>query len=269
MRQIKIIGTFIILGITAVILMKDSYNIVGRDNGIWIYEKDNKRCITFSPPPSDSKQTCIYIHNPGVLAFNYQKLMLASLYLNPNPKRILVMGLGGGTIVTAIQNLLPDSKIDVVEINPKMLDIAKAYFNFSLTENTEVFVQDGYDFIKNFNKKKYDLILFDIFDENYIPEKFLTEDFMESLKKIMSNSGVVAINTFISTKYSEVEKKIFCNVFGVFYILEMTNRIMIGGKNLPNLDVINKNAQALKDSFEKIGIKKSLILNKFAIITKN
>lgn len=266
MKFSKLLLILIGLAATVVMFTKDNHKVIMRDNGIWVYEYDGKRCLSFSTPPSDARQTCIYLDAPDVLVFDYQKLMMASLYLNPTPKRILVMGLGGGTMISALQNLLPSAKIDVVEINQNIISLANNFFHFKENDHTKVFIEDAYEFVEKHQENKYDLILFDVFDNNYIPEKFLTEKFLLSLKKMLAKNGVIAFNTFLNSTYSKLENEIFYSVFGTFYNLEMTNRVIISSEDLPDLKIIKQNGDKLENKFEKIGVKKQLIFDKFDIM---
>src|SRR5512145_1993624 len=61
---------------------------------IIVYEDNGERCMRFTKQPT-SRQTCISIKDPDYLVFHYTKMMLGALYLQPEPGRILIIGLGG------------------------------------------------------------------------------------------------------------------------------------------------------------------------------
>jgi spermidine synthase len=103
--------------------------------------------------------------------------MLSSLHFVENPKKILILGMGIGTLSKTLAEILPESQIDVVDINSNLLEINKKYFDFDIEKYKNVFFyhEDAFEYLKNLNKEiKYDIIIGDVFDKQYIPEKFLT-----------------------------------------------------------------------------------------------
>ena len=56
---------------------------------------------------------------------NYPQMMLGALFVNPAPQSVLIIGLGGGTIPRALRELLPETRIDVVEIDPAVVRVAQ------------------------------------------------------------------------------------------------------------------------------------------------
>src|SRR6266568_2505218 len=97
---------------------------------VTVTEQDGERCMKFSRFYQGSRQSCIFLNDRSKLVFAYTKMMLASLYLTPNPKRVLVIGLGGGTLPGALQRLYPDVDMDVVEVDAAVIRVAQKYFDF-------------------------------------------------------------------------------------------------------------------------------------------
>src|SRR5262245_56302359 len=77
---------------------------------IFVVQTGDERCMLFRFPRRGGRQSCRLMHDPDKFVFSVSQLMLSGLYLNPNPKRILMIGEGGGTVVTALQNMLPDTR---------------------------------------------------------------------------------------------------------------------------------------------------------------
>src|SRR5205823_13151460 len=69
---------------------------------IFVYEEDGLRCMSFGRT-TVARQSCVSLGEPAKLVFNYARMMMAALYLNPAPQRILILGLGGGTLPSAFQ----------------------------------------------------------------------------------------------------------------------------------------------------------------------
>src|SRR5579871_1943480 len=85
---------------------------------VLVYEEANTRCLCFTRQCTIGRQSCVDLKEPGRLVFEYTHMMLGALYLNPDPRSILIIGLGGGSLPRALEALLPDADIDVVEIDP-------------------------------------------------------------------------------------------------------------------------------------------------------
>ena len=132
-----------------------------------------------------ARQSCISLKDPDYLVFNYTKMMLGALYLQPEPDKILIIGLGGGTLPSTLSRILPKAKIDTVEIDPAVVRVAQKYFNFRITPAATVSEEDGRVFVKRAIRKgmKYDLIMLDAFDHDYIPEHLLTQGVSQRSKK--------------------------------------------------------------------------------------
>ena len=69
---------------------------------IVVKEADGRRCLLFSVKRGDRNQTCMDLEDPQRLVFPYVRMAFGGLLLNPDPTRVLVIGLGGGTIPTAL-----------------------------------------------------------------------------------------------------------------------------------------------------------------------
>ena len=143
---------------------------------IFVTQTGDERCMLFRWPRPLGRESCKLLNEPEKLIFDYTQMMLSGLYLNPNPKRILIIGEGGGTIPTALQQMFPDTQIDLVELDKAVDGVARSYFDFKPGPNTHVFIEDGRVYVKRAmaQKPNYDMVLLDAFDADYIPEHMLT-----------------------------------------------------------------------------------------------
>lgn len=185
-------------------------------------------------------------------------MMMGALYLNPHPGHILIVGLGGGVLPTALSRMLPDARIDVVEIDPAVVTVARRFFGFDPSLNIRVFEEDGRVFVKRTGKssQRYDLIMLDAFDHEYIPEHLLTREFLLEVKTLLTADGVLAANTFSSSRLYHHESTTYQSVFGLFYNLrvELKNRIiLLKMDGLPSREVIGRNAELLENKLQRFG----------------
>ena len=223
---------------------------------IVVYDDAGLRCMRFTRQ-AGGRQSCIDLAQPQRIVFPYVKMMLASLYLAPRPQRVLVVGLGGGTLVQALQRLLPDARIDAAEIDPAVVRVARDYFGFAPSGNATVTEEDGRVFVKRALRagRTYDLVMLDAFDHEYIPEHLLTREFLEEVKGVLSAHGVLAANTFSSSRLYDHESVTYRAVFGPFFNLKRANRVVLLQKGgLPDRDTLARNAAALRAPLAAFGM---------------
>jgi spermidine synthase len=229
---------------------------------IFVYEEDGLRCMSFGRATL-ARQSCVSLTEPNKLVFNYARMVMAALYMNPSPQRILILGLGGGTLPTAFQRLFPAASIDAVEIDPAVVRVAREYFGFDPNATTRVFEEDGRVFVKRMQKQNahYDLIVLDAFDHQYIPEHMLTREFLLEVKSLLADRGVLAANTFSVSKLYHHESATYFDVFGDFYGLRQNNRVILvrlGG--LPPKSEIVRNADLMETRLAPLGVDKTWLL---------
>jgi spermidine synthase len=227
---------------------------------IIVEETHDLRCLKFNTKSTQTSQSCMYKNDPDKLVFNYTKLTFASLLVIDDPKNVLIIGLGGGTLSNVIHELYPAAKIHNVEIDPAVTKVARDYFNFVENDAVTSSVQDGRIFIKRaaIKKEKYDWIILDAFNGDYIPEHLLTKEFFEEVQSVLADDGVIAANTFSSSKLYEHESATYHAVFGDFINVSRENRsnriILAGLKTPPTNEQINARVTALAPRLVKYGI---------------
>lgn len=239
-------------------------NVVHEERSLYrniiVDETHDLRCLKFNTKSSQTSQSCMYKNNPDKLVFNYTKLTFASLLVTDNPKNVLIIGLGGGTLSNVIHALYPAAKIHNVEIDPAVLKVARNYFNFIENDAVTSSVQDGRIFIKRaaIKKQKYDWIILDAFNGDYIPEHLLTKEFFEEVKSVLAEGGVIAANTFSSSKLYEHESATYHAVFGDFINVSRANRsnhiILAGVNSMPTEAQINQRIKTLNPRLKKYDV---------------
>lgn len=185
---------------------------------IIVQDSNRLRCLKFTLKRDDSTQTCINLNRPKRMVFAYTKMSMASLLLNPSPKRILIIGLGGGTLPMAMRDLLPEAQIETVEIDEAVVRVAKEYFGFVEDQNNRAITQDARVFGKRaaLRGREFDLIILDAFNGEYIPEHLMTVEFLREMRSLLSDDGVLVANTFASSRLYDFESATYAAVFGKF-----------------------------------------------------
>lgn len=233
-----------LLGLGASGVSHAAGKVVHRERSLYqtilVTQERNRLCLQFSVRREQRNQSCMNPQRPKEMIFPYTQMMLATLLLNPEPKRILVVGLGGGTLPQALTELFPQAQLSVVEIDPAVVRVAKAYFNYKPSARTEVIEQDARVFTKRRLKKLespadgYDLILLDAFNGDYIPEHLLTREYLTETRGLMKPGGVLAANTFAISQLYDHESTTYTSVFGKILNLKLPetgNRVVIAQKS--------------------------------------
>ena len=227
---------------------------------ITVTQIGERRCLLFNVHRGDRNQTCMMLDNPDQLVFDYTRMSFAGLLLQQSPKNILVIGLGGGSIPMTFADLFPSAQIDVIEIDDAVVKVAGEYFDFNETQNMKVHVGDGRPFIKRagLRGEKYDYIVLDAFSGDYIPEHMLTREFLEEVKAVMTNDGVLIANTFSTSRLYDHESVTYQRAFSEFYNFKLPtsgNRIIIAQLGvLPPREELVEASRSLELSLDKYGI---------------
>jgi spermidine synthase len=235
---------------------------------IWVYDSaKGLRCMTFGTKRANIVQSCMFIDNPRKVYFPYIAMLLSSVTLKEHaPQNILVIGLGGASAQKAMAILTPEAKnIDTVEINDALPAIVAKHFEYFQDDINHIYVQDAEVFVALAPRGKYDLIFMDAFDQDYIPAKLLTDEFMQNVKGLLSKDGILAMNSFISSKTYQQESQLISRNFGDYYNLRMnSSRIMItSNAQLPQMDQIRNNAAKWRDKFLQLGVNLGVLLDSF------
>lgn len=209
---------------------------------ILITKERGRLCLQFSIRREQRNQSCMNPDRPRELLFPYTRMMMAALLLNPEPRNILVVGLGGGTLPTALSELYPEAEQTVVEIDAAVVKAARQFFDYEPGERTRVVVQDARVFTKRQARRVaegapgYDLVMLDAFNGDYIPEHLLTQEYLEETRSIMAEDGILAANTFAISKLYDHESTTYAAVFGQFlnYRLAQTGNRVILARNTDN-----------------------------------
>ena len=155
----------------------------------------------------------------------YFEYMEYPFLLNPRLHSVLAIGLGGGTFAKNVHRRY-GVDLDVAEINPVVVEVAKKYFNVKISNSFKIFIEDGRRFLNGIDKK-YDLISLDVFHYasrygHKIPFHLATREFFELAKKHLTARGVflMVFVTKLRTEFFLSEIKTLDNVFNTVYVFD-------------------------------------------------
>jgi spermidine synthase len=162
-------------------------------NDIFVGKIDNILKLAFQWNGWYTRESEANLADPDDLPLLYARAASVAVIYPPEIKRVLVLGLGGGSIPVYLHRFLPDAAIDAVEVDPGVIDVAKKYFGLRETSRLHFIESDGRVFL-NRHAEPYDLIVVDAFTGSYIPFHMMTKEFYQLVRSRLAPHGVAAFN---------------------------------------------------------------------------
>jgi spermidine synthase len=203
---------------------KSPYNTV-------VVTEDDQGLRTLLFDSSGVQQSVVKVGDPDHLELPYARAMVSGLALCPEPKRMMVVGLGGGSIPSFLHKHYPQTQIDVVDIDPVVVEVAKQFFGFREDATLKAYVQDGRQFIEE-RLNVYDVIFLDAFSSEDIPYHLTTREFLGAVRRATTAQGVVLSDVWssgLNPLYDSMVRT-YQEVFDELYILDVKgagNKILI------------------------------------------
>ncbi len=162
-------------------------------------------------------QSAMNLNDPISLRLLYPRFTSLGLTLKPDPKRVLIIGLGGGSIAKKYHHEFPSMELDVAEIDPEVIQVAKKYFYFQEGKNVRVHTQDGRLFLMR-APQRYDLILLDAYYADAVPFHLTTREFFQIADSKLTSNGAVVVNLIgsVTGPRSKIVRSMIKTLKGVF-----------------------------------------------------
>lgn len=208
-----------------------------------IYEKASRFGPVIVTQGQDGLRTLLFEHggarqsvakpgDPDHLELQYSRVAMAGLALCGEPRRILVVGLGGGTIPSFLRAHYPKARIEVVDINPDVVVVAKKFFGFREDALMQAHVADGRRFIEGVAQPTYDAIFLDAFGTDSVPASLTTQEFLRAVRRSLMPGGVVIGNVWSRTNNPLYDSMVrtYQEVFDELFILDVAgdvNKILL------------------------------------------
>jgi spermidine synthase len=156
---------------------------------IRVEEDDEARYMYFDR----TLQSAMNLKDPSALRLIYSRYTSLGFAFRPDAKKMLLIGLGGGSIPKKVQKEFPAMEIDAVEIDPEVAQIAKTHFNVREGKNLRIHVQDGRLFLTR-TPRQYDIILLDAYYTDAMPFHLATKEFFELAQRKLTPNGIIVAN---------------------------------------------------------------------------
>ncbi|MBM3309405.1 MAG: methyltransferase [Candidatus Altiarchaeales archaeon] len=130
--------------------------------------------------------------------YDYVSLTQIPWLFKPDIKNVLFLGNGAGIGIDYLHAIYPEVDIDVVDIDPKVFEVATTYFSEKEGDKVHFFADDARLFLKK-KDKKYDLIIMDVYSSTrQIPFHLTTYEMIREVDNHLTNDGVYVQNVISS-----------------------------------------------------------------------
>ena len=187
------------------------------------------------------RHSSMNVNDPLDLVIDYTEYFHLGMLFNPSATNVLFVGGGGFTGPKNFLALYPDTKIDVIEIDPDVINAAKTFFNLKEDPRLQIFIDDARKHLYTFDKK-YDLIILDAYSANYVPYHLLTHEFYQIMEQRLEPEGVVVSNIIgsIEGKDSQLVRSVYKTMketFPVLYVFPTEDK----PTNVQNIMIVSSN----------------------------
>ena len=233
---------------------------VSRYSRIRVIQEGSTRRLVFIKSAAEKQleytESILDLIEPLYLRMEYTRLMFAGLFFPLNLasiKRVLMIGLGGGVFCPVIRKYLPQTTLDILEIDQMVVDVARRYFEFSESPKINLYINDARKYIKETNQS-YDLILSDACILREVPIHLRTVEYYRQLKDILSDQGVFSGNISVKDRLFTREIKAITSLFPATHLFvgKTANAAVVAcnsAENKYNKNDILKTAQRLEQKY--------------------
>lgn len=138
-------------------------------------------------------QSEMSLKTPHDLAIRYTQKMMAFLLFQPRPKRIVLIGLGGGSLIKFCHRRMPGTQLTAIELDPNVIAFRDAFMVPPDDERLKIIEADGAEFLEN-TEKGIDALLVDAFDKTGFAPSLANREFFDNAYAKLSGNGVLVIN---------------------------------------------------------------------------
>jgi len=200
-------------------------------------------------------QSEMRIDDPYALVNEYTCKMMGFLAFQPRPKQILIIGLGGGSLVKYCHRHLPTTRITAVEIDPDVLALRSQFLVPPDDDRLTVIHADGADYVARMADRgeRINVILVDAYDHTGIAKAVVERSFIENTKQILDANGVFVMNLVAESADVKRHIETVRQVFGDTVVVAMQcgdNLVIFAGGTLHDprrAKMAMRNAERVED----------------------
>jgi|SRR5690625_1488083 len=174
-------------------LVATAAKVAARPGVASTYDEDGVRYLKFGTP---WVQGAMRIDAPQALEVEYiQQMMLWSLFM-PSPKTICQLGLGAGALTKFCYQHYPEATIEVVEINPRVVEICREEFHLPPeSSRLKIVVEDAEDYVAHpDNQGRHDILQVDLYDAQAAEPACGSQEFYRGCAAVLGEHGLMTVN---------------------------------------------------------------------------
>lgn len=156
-----------------------------------VREDERKKLMRFD---ARYLQSAMYKHAPFDLALSYTRTVMGFLLLQPEPRDILILGLGGGSLSKFCFRYLPHARVTTVEIDAGVIALREEFEIPPDDQRFRIVHMDGAKFIESCEGQGFDVIVLDAYDRDGLPDSLSSQDFYDRCAMIVRDGGVIVAN---------------------------------------------------------------------------
>lgn len=158
---------------------------------VWVQQRKDIRQLKFDKLAIQSEINILHTHELRMKNLQY---LMGILFFIPVPRKILLLGVGGGSLIHFVRHYLPQTHITGIEYDAQLLEIVQEHLMLPAADEwIDYQVIDARDYISNC-REQYDLIIVDIFDAEQSPKWLLQSKNMTQLKSLLTPCGAIGYN---------------------------------------------------------------------------
>ena len=173
---------------------------VGKQAAVAVSEEGGVRFLHIG---GDAIQSAMRLSKPDRLELHYTRAMMGFLLFHPKPKRVLMIGLGGGSMARFLHQAHPRARVIALDVSPEVVAAARRHFDFPADNaRLSVVLEDGAVWVPA-HPASADVILLDAFvDGDQVPA-LCTESFYAAARAALTEPGVLVQNFMADDKHME------------------------------------------------------------------
>ena len=160
----------------------------------FVRDVGDRRSLHFSEQVIQSSMSLL---NPDALELEYTRMMMGFVLFNPEPERIVMVGLGGGSLAKFCHRHLPRSQVEALEINPAVIALRGDFMVPPDDERFRVIACDAAEFLGGASDHA-DVILLDGFGDQGMPDALCSEAFYADCLRALRDDGLLVINFHVN-----------------------------------------------------------------------
>lgn len=157
---------------------------------IYVFDDGPFRYMSFG---SGGEQSRIELSRPEYPVYQYLQAMLLGLLYQPDPQRVLILGLGGGSLVQSLLSYSDSLTINVAELRPQVLATAIEHFLLPVSEQLTITLSDALEYLEKATETQ-DMIFTDLFTDDGMQHQQLHQDYLQECYRLLDDQGVLVLN---------------------------------------------------------------------------